>query len=93
MFSTRPTVCAAESGTSNIWWGLRTLTGHLHHVHGRSVEFASARVMNDRSVKDGSLYSARGVSDGIQMALSLVREDLGSEFAGSIAKSLSRHHT
>jgi transcriptional regulator GlxA family with amidase domain len=43
-------------------------------------------------VKDGNLYSARGLSDGIQMALALVREDFGREFARSIAQSLSRRH-
>jgi transcriptional regulator GlxA family with amidase domain len=41
-------------------------------------------------LKDGNLYSSRGVSDGIQVALALVSEDLGEEFARSITKSLSR---
>lgn len=55
----------------------RTLTGHWHDMQGRAVEFSSVH----------------GVIDGIQTALALVREDLGNEFARSIAKSLSRHHT
>jgi len=45
---------------------------------------------NPSYLKDGNLYSSRGVSDGIQVALALVSEDLGEEFARSITKSLSR---
>jgi transcriptional regulator GlxA family with amidase domain len=41
-------------------------------------------------VKDGNLYSSRGVSDGMRVALALVREDLGEEFATSLTRSLSR---
>ena len=43
---------------------------------------------DQRYLRDGNLYSSRGVSDGIEVALALVREDLGEEFARSIATSL-----
>ncbi|MFM0212708.1 AraC family transcriptional regulator [Paraburkholderia sediminicola] len=71
----------------------RSLTTHWRDAQRLSTEYPLVRVMsNQRCLKDGNLYSSRGVSDGIQMALALVREDLGEGFARSIAKSLSRQH-
>jgi transcriptional regulator GlxA family with amidase domain len=39
-------------------------------------------------VKDGNVYTSAGISSGIDLALSLVGEDLGDETALEIAKSL-----
>jgi transcriptional regulator GlxA family with amidase domain len=39
-------------------------------------------------VKDGNVYTSAGISSGIDLALSLVGEDLGDEAALEIAKSL-----
>jgi transcriptional regulator GlxA family with amidase domain len=68
----------------------RRLTTHWHDAQRLSAEYPLVRVMSDRSsLRDGNLYSSRGVSDGIRVALALVREDLGEELASSIATSLS----
>ncbi len=39
-------------------------------------------------VKDGNLYTSAGVSSGIDLALGLVREDIGDDVALDIAKNL-----
>jgi transcriptional regulator GlxA family with amidase domain len=39
-------------------------------------------------VKDGNVYTSAGISSGIDLALSLVNEDLGNDFAMEIAKNL-----
>jgi len=39
-------------------------------------------------VKDGNVYTSAGISSGIDLALSLVSEDLGNDFAWDIAKNL-----
>ena len=69
----------------------RSLTTHWRDAQRLSIEYPLVHVMSDqRCMKDGNLYSSCGVSDGMQLALALVREDLGEDFARSIAKSLSR---
>lgn len=69
----------------------RALTTHWRDAQRLSTEYPLVHVMrNQRYVKDGNLYSSCGVSDGMQVALALVREDLGEEFARSIKKSLLR---
>ncbi|RKE36495.1 DJ-1/PfpI family protein [Paraburkholderia sp. BL23I1N1] len=68
----------------------RSLTTHWRDAQRLSAEYPLVHVMSNQScLKDGNLYSSRGVSDGIHVALALVREDLGDEFARSIATSLS----
>ncbi|WP_432783407.1 DJ-1/PfpI family protein [Pseudomonas corrugata] len=39
-------------------------------------------------VQDGNVYTSAGISSGIDLALSLVSEDLGNDFAMEIAKNL-----
>jgi len=69
----------------------RSLTTHWRDAQRLSIEYPLVHVMSDqRCMKDGNLYSSCGVNDGMQLALALVREDLGEDFARSIAKSLSR---
>ena len=68
----------------------RALTTHWRDAQRLSAEHPLVHVISSqRRLKDGNLYSSRGVSDGIQVALALVKEDLGEEFARSITKSLS----
>ena len=68
-----------------------TLTVNWRHAQRLSAEYPLVRVLSDqRCLKDGNLYSSCGVSDGMQLALALVREDHGKEFARSIAESLSK---
>jgi transcriptional regulator GlxA family with amidase domain len=72
----------------------RALTTHWRDAQRLSSEYPLVHVMSHQSrLKDGNLYSSRGVSDGIQLALALVKEDLGEEFARSITKSLSIRRT
>ncbi|WP_244106402.1 AraC family transcriptional regulator [Paraburkholderia phenazinium] len=69
----------------------RSLTTHWRDSQRLSSEYPLVHVVSNRScLKDGNLYSSRGVSDGIRVALALVKEDLGEEIASSIARSLSR---
>jgi len=69
----------------------RTLTVNWRHAQRLSAEYPLVHVMSDQHcLKDGNLYSSCGVSDGMQLALGLVREDLGEDCARNIAKSLSR---
>jgi transcriptional regulator GlxA family with amidase domain len=69
----------------------RSMTTHWRDAPRLSAEYPLVHVMGDRGyVRDGNLYSSCGVSDGIEVALALVREDLGDEFASRIATSLSR---
>jgi transcriptional regulator GlxA family with amidase domain len=68
----------------------RALTTHWRDAQRLAAEYPLVHVMShQRYLKDGNLYSSRGVSDSIQVALNLVREDLGEEFARNITKSLS----
>ncbi|MFM0084825.1 AraC family transcriptional regulator [Paraburkholderia sediminicola] len=67
------------------------LTTNCRDAQRLSAEYPLVHVMSDQHyLKDGNLYSSCGVSDGMQLALALVREDLGEDFARSIARSLSR---
>jgi transcriptional regulator GlxA family with amidase domain len=69
----------------------RALTTHWRDAQRLTAEYPLVHVMSDqRFLKDGNLYSSCGVSDGILVALALVREDLGDGVASSIAASLSR---
>ncbi|TDN69271.1 AraC family transcriptional regulator [Paraburkholderia sp. BL10I2N1] len=69
----------------------RVLATHWRDAPRLSAEYPLVRFKSNQGcLKDGNLYSSRGVSDGIQVALAMVREDLGEEFARSITNSLSR---
>jgi transcriptional regulator GlxA family with amidase domain len=69
----------------------RSLTTHWRDAQRLASECPLVHVMSHQGcVKDGNLYSSRGVSDGMRVALALVREDLGEEFATSLTRSLSR---
>jgi transcriptional regulator GlxA family with amidase domain len=39
-------------------------------------------------IKSGNIYSSAGITSGIDLALGLIAEDLGGEFATSVAKGL-----
>lgn len=70
-----------------------SMTTHWRDVQRLSAEYPLVRVMGERRyLQDGNLYSSCGASDGIEVALALVREDQGDEFARCIATSLSRQH-
>jgi transcriptional regulator GlxA family with amidase domain len=69
----------------------RALTTHWRDAQRLSAEYPLVHVLSDQKcLKDGNLYSSRGVGEGIQLALALVREDFGDDLARSITRSLSR---
>jgi len=68
----------------------RALTTHQRDAQRLATEFPLVHVIShQRYLKDGNLHSSRGVSDGIRLALALVEEDLGDEFARSVDRSMS----
>jgi transcriptional regulator GlxA family with amidase domain len=68
----------------------RWLATHWRDAQRLAAEYPSVHVVtNPGCVKDGKLYSSGGASAGIHLALALVREDLGDDIAGSIARALS----
>ncbi|WP_042301831.1 AraC family transcriptional regulator [Paraburkholderia kururiensis] len=72
----------------------RALTTHQRDAQRLSTEFPLIHVIShQRYLKDGNLHSSRGVSDGIRLALALVREDLGEAFARSVTQSMSRRRS
>jgi len=77
----------ARAGLADHRW----LTTHWRDAQRLATEYPLVHVMSHPGCfKDGNLYSSRGVSDGMHVALALVREDLGDEIAGSIRQSLAR---
>jgi len=69
----------------------RSMTTHWRDAQRLVTEYPLVHVTSNQGwVKDGNLYSSCGVSEAMQVALALVKEDLGEEFARGITKSLSR---
>ncbi|RFU48862.1 AraC family transcriptional regulator [Paraburkholderia sp. DHOC27] len=69
----------------------RALTTHWRDAQRLSDEYPHAHVKRGhRFMKDGNLYSSCGFSDGVAVALALVKEDLGEELAERVTQSLSR---
>lgn len=76
----------ARAGLADHRW----LATHWRDAQRLAAEYPSVHVVtNPGCVKDGKLYSSGGASAGIHLALALVREDLGDDIAGSIARALS----
>lgn len=68
----------------------RVMTTHWRDAQRLAAAHPLVQVMSGEGyVKEGNLYSSRGVGDGIRLALALVREDLGEEVARRITTSLS----
>ena len=67
----------------------RTVTTHWRFAQDVARRFPTLRVKSNASfLKDGPFYTCGSATAGIEMALSLVREDLGSEFAVALAREL-----
>ena len=67
----------------------RTVTTHWRFAQDVAKRFPTVRVKSNASfLKDGPFYTCGSATAGIEMALSLVREDLGSEFALALAREL-----
>lgn len=62
---------------------------HWHHVEDIQQKFPALKV--DRGalfVRTGQLFTAAGVSSGIDLALALIEDDLGPEVASDVARHL-----
>lgn len=67
----------------------RRVTTHWRHGEALAREFPSIQVEADELVvRDGSLYTAGGVSAGMDLALALVEEDFGRDVALATAREL-----
>lgn len=67
----------------------RRVTTHWAFARDVSERFPRLRVASDELfVKDGSFYTAAGVTSGIDLTLSLIEEDLGPARALSVAREL-----
>lgn len=64
-------------------------TTHWRYAAELQREFPETRVELDHVyVKDGSVWSSAGVTAGIDLALALIEEDLGSEISKAVARDL-----
>ena len=67
----------------------RNVTTHWRFARDVAKRFPTLRVKSNASfLKDGPFYTCGSATAGIEMALSLVREDQGSEFALALARQL-----
>jgi transcriptional regulator GlxA family with amidase domain len=84
------TVCtgaflAAEAGLLNG----RRVTTHWARAQRLAIEYPALRVDADPIyIRDGKYWSSAGVTAGIDLALTLVEEDLGTEVAQTVARWL-----
>ncbi|AXC15704.1 Transcriptional regulator, AraC family [Acidisarcina polymorpha] len=75
----------AEAGILN---GKRATT-HWSYAERMAKSFSQIRVLSDRIfVRDGVCYTAAGGTSAIDLALSLVEEDIGEEAAINVAKHM-----
>jgi transcriptional regulator GlxA family with amidase domain len=75
-------------GAAGLLRGKRAVT-HWDWCLDLQQRFPDARIESDRIfVRDGSVYTSAGVTAGIDLALALVEEDLGSEAALRVARDL-----
>jgi transcriptional regulator GlxA family with amidase domain len=76
----------ARAGLADHRW----LATHWRDAQRLATEYPSVHVVTKPGcVKDGKLYSSVGASAGLHLALALVREDLGDDIAGRVARALS----
>lgn len=67
----------------------RRVTTHWHHAEKLAKQYPKLLVEKDKIfIKDGNIYTTAGVTAGIDMALSIVEEDIGRAAVASIAHTL-----
>ncbi len=68
---------------------LRTLTTHWAHADDLQRRYPNVRVQSDALfTRDGALLSSGGVTAGIDLALSIIEQDLGVRVAMRVARDL-----
>ncbi|MGO4685797.1 GlxA family transcriptional regulator [Hyphomicrobium sp. 2TAF46] len=71
----------------------RRATTHWLYARELQKRFPKAKIDEDRIfINDGPIWTSAGMSAGIDLALALVEEDLGPEFAKSVARKLVLYH-
>ncbi len=69
------------------------VTTHWFHAHKLQKQFPKARVEEDRIfIIDGALSTSAGMSAGVDLALALIEEDFGADFARRVAQNLVVYH-
>jgi transcriptional regulator GlxA family with amidase domain len=67
----------------------RAATTHWSRAGDLARRYPRVRVQDDRIwVRDGNVYTSAGVSAGMDLALALIEEDLGSEVALGVARAM-----
>jgi transcriptional regulator GlxA family with amidase domain len=67
----------------------KRVTAHWHHVEKLANQYPRLMIEKDPIfVKDGNVYSTAGLTAAIDMALTLVEEDLGPAAASAVARDL-----
>jgi transcriptional regulator GlxA family with amidase domain len=68
-------------------------TTHWAHAAAFRARFPAVKLEEDRIfVVDGKMWTSGGMTAGVDLALALVEEDMGTEVAGSIAALLVLYH-
>jgi transcriptional regulator GlxA family with amidase domain len=66
-----------------------------HWIYARTIQnlYPNVKIEDDRIfINDGPVWTSAGMSAGIDLALAMVEEDLGTEFARLVAKKLVVYH-
>jgi transcriptional regulator GlxA family with amidase domain len=71
----------------------KRVTTHWHHAPKLAQRYPKIKMERDSIfIKDGNTYSTAGVTAGIDMALSIVEDDVGQKAAAAIAHTLVLYH-
>ena len=71
----------------------RKATTHWIYARAFQRQYPKVKVEEDRIyINDGSIWTSAGMSAGIDLALALVEQDLGADFARIVAKKLVVYH-
>jgi transcriptional regulator GlxA family with amidase domain len=71
----------------------RRATTHWFYARDLQARYPKIKVDEDRIfINDGPIWTSAGMTAGIDLALSMVEDDLGAEIAKSVAKKLVVYH-
>jgi transcriptional regulator GlxA family with amidase domain len=71
----------------------RRATTHWRYAAALQRRFPKLRVDADRIfINDGNVWTAAGITSGIDLALALIEEDFGAELSKAVAKDLVVYH-
>lgn len=71
----------------------RCATTHWNHAHELRARFPGVKVQEDRIfTRDHNVWTSAGMTAGLDLALALVEDDLGSEAARAVARKMVLYH-